>query len=127
MSKYRDVEEVVADAETGLAIWKSNTDMKTKDLTLAGYEKAKEAFEAAQSRFKELEREFQGVTTERNVLGEELNGMNVRVRATIKGYFGPDSPEYEKAGGTRTSDRRHPGRRSVAEPALAEATNGDGK
>jgi hypothetical protein len=109
-----------------LAIWKANPDMKIKDLTLPAYEKAKFAFEEAQTRYKVTEREFTNVTTERNILGGDLNGMNVHVRAAIKGYFGADSPEYEKAGGTRASDRRRPARRSATETASAEVTSGNG-
>lgn len=35
-----------------------------------------------------------------------------RMRATVKGAYGDDSPEYDLVGGTRASDRKHPGRRS---------------
>jgi hypothetical protein len=124
--KYKP-EEVIGEAEASLAIWKANPEMKINELTLSVYEKARFAYEEVQTRYKVAERELADVTTERNILGAELNGMNVRVRTTIKGYFGADSPEYERAGGTRSSERRRPGRRIVVEPAPAEATNGSGK
>jgi hypothetical protein len=127
VSKHIVANEVTADAGTLLAIWKANPDMKIKDLTLPAYEKAGFAFEEVQTRYTVAEREYTNVTTERNILGGELNRMNVHVRAAIRGYFGPDSPEYEKAGGTRASDRRRPARRTAAEPASAEATSGNGK
>jgi hypothetical protein len=37
-----------------------------------------------------------------------LNGYNTRALSAIRGIFGPDSAEYDQAGGTRTSERKTP-------------------
>jgi len=38
--------------------------------------------------------------------------MVVRVRGAIKSNFGDDSPEYEQAGGTRSSEYKKPAKKA---------------
>ena len=40
--------------------------------------------------------------------------LTTRARSGIRGFFGPDSDEYEQAGGTRTSERKKPTRKVKA-------------
>jgi hypothetical protein len=40
--------------------------------------------------------------------------LTTRALSGIRGYFGPDSDEYEQAGGTRTSERKKPVRKPKA-------------
>ena len=40
---------------------------------------------------------------------DELREMNVRILAVVEGLYGPDSNEYEQAGGTRRRDRKRSG------------------
>jgi hypothetical protein len=44
----------------------------------------------------------------------------VRARKAIQGYFGLDSTQYAQVGGTRASDRKSGGRRTLV-PTLPEA------
>ena len=44
----------------------------------------------------------------RNDSAKVLNGLNTRALSAIRGIFGPDSSEYEQAGGTRASERKKP-------------------
>ena len=42
---------------------------------------------------------------------DKLNDKSTRMLAAVGAHFGKDSDEYEKAGGTRTSERKKPGPR----------------
>ena len=63
--------------------------------------------------------ELSGALSKREEKARELHGLVVRFRKGILGCFGPDSPEYGQAGGTRESQRRSPTRK----PKTASATN----
>ena len=41
-----------------------------------------------------------------------LTALTTRALSGIRGFFGPDSDEYEQAGGTRKSERRKPTRKT---------------
>lgn len=41
-----------------------------------------------------------------------LRDKNRRILSAVEARFGPDSAEYEMCGGTRTSERKRPGRKS---------------
>jgi hypothetical protein len=47
-----------------------------------------------------------------DMLVEALNDLSSRALKGVEFKYGRDSNEYEKAGGTRTSDRKRPGRKS---------------
>ncbi len=49
-----------------------------------------------------------GLRVNRDDKIEELNDLVVRFRSTIRGAFGPDSAQYEQAGGIRKSARKAP-------------------
>ena len=47
-----------------------------------------------------------------------LSGYNTRALSAIRSIFGPDSAEYDQAGGTRSSKRKTPTRnKKPAKPA----------
>ena len=46
-----------------------------------------------------------------NTKEEKLNDKSTRLLAAVGAHFGKDSDEYEKAGGTRTSERKKSGPR----------------
>jgi len=41
---------------------------------------------------------------------------NVRILSAAEAHFGPDSSEYEQAGGTRRSERKRPGPKGPRTP-----------
>ena len=48
---------------------------------------------------------------------ENLNELNNRMLSAVKAHFGPDSNQYEQAGGKRTRDRKRPGKKALAKTA----------
>lgn len=76
-------------------------------------------YEADITGFSDLENEYNGVLAavdevQARYAAKELfvRDKNRRILSAIEARFGPDSPEYEMVGGTRTSERKRPGRKT---------------
>ena len=48
---------------------------------------------------------------------ESLNELNKRMLAAVKAHYGPDSNQYEQAGGKRLRDRKRPARKDPGKAA----------
>jgi hypothetical protein len=85
-------------------------------LTLAGYEtdittvSAKlDSYNEELSRLDQSQNELDSVET-------ALREKNVRILSATEAFYGPDSSEYEQAGGTRRSERKRPGPKGPRTP-----------
>jgi hypothetical protein len=107
-------DKLLADADAMLRVWKANPELKLKEVGLEGYEQTRGQLQVAVGEVTELESRLSVTMMERDKLAEALNEMNTRLRSAGRGYFGPDSAEYEQLGGTRSSDRK---RRGAKQPA----------
>jgi hypothetical protein len=56
----------------------------------------------------------------------ELNEMNRRFLSAGEAQYGPGSNEYEMLGGTRTSDRKKPGKKSGGSSGTGSGGSGTG-
>ena len=63
------------------------------------------------------ELELTPLRNQRDDLALQLNEVCTRARSGMKGYFGPNSSQYEQAGGTRASERKKPVRKAKNPPA----------
>ena len=59
--------------------------------------------------------ELTGLINDRDSQGVGLNELVTRVRSGFRAVYGPDSTQYEQAGGTRLSERKKPSRKPKAE------------
>ena len=66
--------------------------------------------------------ELTGIKERRDDKLRQLNGLITRFRSGIRSAYGPDSPEYEQAGGTRTSNRKPPRRKQQTGSTVAAST-----
>jgi hypothetical protein len=91
----------------------SETDPKNPKVTHADFLKAKKDVEDADAEIDELRLQIDGLLNERNDGAKVLSDLNTRALSAIRGIFGPDSTEYEQAGGTRSSERKKPVRKAT--------------
>jgi hypothetical protein len=105
-------EKLISDADSGLRVWKANRDFKLKNVTVDQYQKTRDQLETTVAEVKGLSEELTSKENQKTQLADDLNEMNIRLRSAAKGYFGPDSSEYELLGGTRASDRKRPARKA---------------
>ena len=56
----------------------------------------------------EVRHQLSGLIDHRDDAALTLSAYNTRALSAIRGIFGPDSTEYDQAGGTRSSERKKP-------------------
>ena len=104
-------EGVVADTDKALKVWKANPTMTIVNLPIANVETARDSVASLEATIADLRDQLTGLLDRRNDQAKALNKMVVRVRGAIKSNFGDDSPEYEQAGGTRSSEFKKPAKK----------------
>ena len=90
--------DAVLDLGGGLTVASFDTDIKDLDADLNTYNKMLSDIDEFQNRLETKE--------------DKLNDKSTRFLAAVGGRFGKDSDEYEKAGRTRSSDRKKSGPRN---------------
>ena len=65
------------------------------------------------------ELELTGIREHRDDKLRQLNELVTRFRSGMRSTYGPDSPQYEQAGGTRTSNRKPPRRKPQNQQAAS--------
>ena len=103
---------------TGIAkVWKENPAMTLgKDdekVALKDYQASIKAVSAFNEQIEDLRDQLGGLINHRDDAALVLSGYNTRALSAIRGIFGPDSTEYDLAGGIRTSERKKPVRKSA--------------
>lgn len=104
-SRY-STESVIADCERLTRVWADNPTFSLGEVTLAGLQT--KIAEAKQKR-EQLETLRMQTTALSNELEErtgELAGIRTRGLSGFRAVFGPNSTQYEQAGGTRQSEIR---------------------
>jgi len=101
-------------------VWKANATLKlgkdTENVTLLDYQASVKTVETLNQDIADLGLELKRLKDNRADAALILNRYNTRARSAIRGVFGPDSSEYDLAGGTRTSDRKSPTRKPKTKP-----------
>ena len=99
-------------SHTILKVWKDNPDFKMGDVTLAKFTQAVTGLGTTLEDISDKELEVKALANGRDDQAKNLSEWNTRARSGIRSVFGPDSTEYEKAGGTRKSERKKAVRKS---------------
>jgi hypothetical protein len=106
-------DDVLADTDKVMKVWKANPGMSIMGLTPADVDGARAGVAGLDASIEDLRHQLTALLDRRNDQAQALNELVVRVRGAIKSNFGADSPEYEQAGGTRTSERKKPTRKTT--------------
>ena len=80
-------------------------------LSLDGYEQEINAYSAKLDQYNEALSALDGLQNDLDAAEDGLNDKNKRMLSAVGAHYGTDSDEYEKAGGTRTSERKRPTRK----------------
>ena len=86
-------------------------DPKNPKVTHADFIAVKSEIEGYGTQIETLRTQLEDLINQRNDSSKVLNEYNTRAFSAIRGIFGPDSSEYEMAGGTRSSERKTPVRK----------------
>jgi hypothetical protein len=97
-----------------LDVWTAHPDFALKDVTLVNFQAAMDASQKADDAVESLRTQLTALINDRDAKNATLTELTTRALSGIRGYFGPDSDEYEQASGTRTSERKKPVRKPKA-------------
>jgi len=117
--KYRSV-TVINEANRIVRIWQDNLDFNLGTITLPDVQATIDRLAQHDEHVRSLKSELVAALNRRDDTAYDLNQLIVRARSGMRGYFGPDSTEYEQAGGTPTSKRKP--RKRKAKAAAARTT-----
>ena len=123
MASKVSADKALTDSSSIEKVWKANSDLKLgknpDTVALADYQASIKAVNDFNARIEELRSQLNGLLDNRDDAALELSGYNTRALSAIRGIFGPDSAEYDQAGGTRSSERKTPVRTIKAAVAKA--------
>ena len=117
MAAKLSADGVLQDATLIINAWTANPDYKLGDLTLEKFKTAFDGLGAASSAVDAKRTELTGLMNHRDEQAGAVHELVTRARSGFRAVYGPNSTQYEQAGGTRVSERRKPNRHQKAEAA----------
>lgn len=81
-------------------------------LTVAAYEQDINSFSASLDTYNERVAALDDLQNQLQVAEDALRDKNKRMLSAVEAQYGPDSSQYEQAGGTRESERKRPARKA---------------
>lgn len=115
------VNTVLRDAQKIADIWNANPTFQLNDITQKGFGDLQAAATQLSETVESRRTELQGMINQRDDTVKALRAAIGRARNSIRGFFGPDSSQYDQAGGKRSSERKSPGRRTPTAKAAVAA------
>ena len=85
-------------------------------LSLAGYETDITTLGSKLDSYNEELSRLDQLQNELDTIEAGVREKNVRILSATEAHYGPDSSEYEQAGGTRRSERKRPGPKGPRTP-----------
>ena len=114
MPKSKTVDAVIGDGEQIARVWTDNPSFALNGVTLAQFQTMLTELHAWQRAAEDLRTQLTAATNETNERAAAVTEIVTRARAGMRGFFGPDSTQYEQAGGTRRSERKARTRKPAA-------------
>jgi hypothetical protein len=104
MPRGKSLDEVIAGGEKIERVWDANPTFTLGELTREKFKTELNALRESRAQLEEAKRQVTNLT---NTTNERASGVldNVtRALSGLRAVFGPDSTQYEEAGGTRSSE-----------------------
>lgn len=122
MATVLNADTVLLDLDDCLAVWKDHPEIKLgksaeKQIALADAQALRGSLDTCNKAVTDAERELTGLRNSRDDTAKSSNDVVTRFRSAVKGLMGPDSTEYEKVGGTRSSEIKRSPRKPKTDAA----------
>ena len=117
MAKIASVKAALKDACNVRTVWESIPSFKIGSIALKDFIAIHDATGESDKEYAKRDVELTGVKGNRDDNARQLSGLVTRFRSGMRSIYGPDSPQYEQAGGTPTRNRKPPKRQSRAASA----------
>jgi hypothetical protein len=102
------IDAVLADSEQIARVWTDNPTFALGEVTLPILQSKTTDLRQKRDRAETLRTQLTALTNELNAQAAELANITTRARSGFRAFYGPDSTQYEQAGGTRASERKRP-------------------
>src|SRR2546423_4491815 len=106
-SKYA-FDSTIADAEQIARVWAENPTFTLGEITLLILQGKISSLRQKRDQVETLRTQLSALTNELQEQTVEMANVTTRARSGFRAVYGPDSSQYEQAGGTRTSERKRP-------------------
>jgi len=106
MARGKSIDEVLADAEKLLRVWADNPEFALSGVTLVSLQAMVDDLRAKRTQVETTRTQLTKEVNDANDSADAVNAIVTRGRASGRGYFGPNSSQYEQLGGTRTSEKK---------------------
>ena len=118
MASKPSAEKALADAANIDKVWAANPnltlgsddDPNNPKVTYPDFQAAEKKVSDLMGQIDGLRNELTKLVDDKDDAAGELGVLNTRALSAIRGIFGPDSAQYDQAGGVRTSERKKPAR-----------------
>jgi hypothetical protein len=104
--RSKSFDEAIADAEKILRMWDENPSFTLGDITREVFTARLEALRQQRAATEALRTQLTEAVNNLNAKAVDLIGLTTRVLSGVRAVYGPNSTQYEQAGGTRTDDRK---------------------
>jgi hypothetical protein len=112
-SKY-NFNVTITESEQIARVWTDNPTFTLGEVTLANLLSKLLSVRQKRDQAETLRTQLTGITNELSEQIGELASINTRARSGFRAAYGPDSSQYEQAGGTRASERKRPSKKKPA-------------
>lgn len=108
MTRKYSPDAVLAGGEQIARVWAENSTFTLGEITLPILQGKLTALRQKRDQIETLRTQLTSLLNEINAQASELANINTRALSGYRAFYGPDSSQYEQAGGTRSSERRRP-------------------
>ena len=102
---------VLANSEKIARVWAENPTFTLGEITLPILQSKITDLRKKRDEIETLRMQLTALLNEANAQASELADINTRALSGYRAVFGPDSSQYEQAGGTRRSERKRPSKK----------------
>ncbi len=111
MARGKAIDEVLADGEQIIRVWTDNPTFTLGEITLPLLQSTVDELRTLRGQIEDKRMELTKLLNDSDVKAADIMSAITRARSGFRASFGPDSTQYEQAGGTRSSERKRPGAR----------------
>lgn len=115
-TKY-SVDSVLTDIERIARVWADNPTFTLGEITLSGLQAKIADAQQKRDQLETLRMQMTALTNDLNNKTADLAAIRTRALSGFRAVFGPDSTQYEQAGGTPASERKRAKRKSGVAPS----------
>ena len=108
MPRNLTVDEVIADGERIVRVWRDNPTFTLGEITLPQLEAKIATLRTLRAQIESVRTQLTQLVNDSSANLADINNATTRARSGFRAFFGPDSSQYEQAGGTRASERKRP-------------------